>query len=77
MSPIINKGEPEAWELVTLTLAVHHATERAVLVSIEGERSSAVWVPKRPLHDLPDDVSAGDTITVRMTQRLAESKGLV
>lgn len=60
-------------DLVNIQVAVHHATEKAVLVSLDGERSKAVWLPRSQI-----EVSEwrGD-ITVTMPERLAIYKGLV
>lgn len=33
-------------DLVDIELCLHHETEKAYLVSDDGERSNAVWVPK-------------------------------
>lgn len=35
-----------ASDLVDLTVALHHETERAVLVSLTGDEAGAVWLPK-------------------------------
>lgn len=76
MSPLINKDAFDGWELVTLTLAVQHTTERAILVTLPGKLRKE-WVPKFWLHDLPAGVKAGDEVTVRLSHGRAEEKGLV
>jgi hypothetical protein len=32
-------------ELVDVSVAVHHRTEKAILVSTDGNKQDAVWVP--------------------------------
>ncbi len=35
-----------ASELVDLSLALHHRTEKAILVSVDGDESKSQWLPK-------------------------------
>lgn len=87
-------GDPERGndsvrsDIVDLTLCRHHATERAVLVSINGDEARAVWLPL----SLVEVASTGRftegrnrngrpinlaVVEVTLTQRLATEKGLV
>jgi len=60
-------------DLVDVFVAVHHRTERAVLVSLDGERSKAVWLP---LSQIEIENRKQDSI-VTLPVRLATEKGLV
>lgn len=64
-------------ELVDLTLHLHHETEKAWLVSNDGERDTAIWIPK-------SQVELGDRVNLRsqvfeftMPEFLAYEKGLI
>jgi hypothetical protein len=60
-------------DLVDIQVAVHVTTKMAVLVSTDGERSKAVWLPRSQI-----EISKWqDEITVTMPERLAVEKGLV
>lgn len=75
-------------KLVDLTMALHHRTERAALVSDTGEEARAVWLPLSLIEIEP----AGRTVRgarksgqvielamvdVTLPERLAIEKGLV
>jgi hypothetical protein len=60
-------------DLVDVFVAVHHRTEKAVLVSLDGERSKAVWIP---LSQIEIEERERDSI-VTMPQQLAYEKGLI
>jgi hypothetical protein len=60
-------------DLVDVFVAIHHRTEKAVLVSLDGERSKAVWLP---LSQIEIEERERDSI-VTMPERLAIEKGLV
>lgn len=60
--------------LIDLTLMLHHQTEGAILVSDDGERSSAVWLPKVAIEFT--EIRPG-IVEVTLTERLATDKGLV
>lgn len=62
--------------LTDLELMVHHWTERAVLVSADGNREGAVWLPKSQI-ELEEEPEAGKAQIVTLPQLLAETKGLV
>jgi hypothetical protein len=74
--------------LVDLTLAVHHKTKLAALVSETGDEAKAVWLPlsKIELHDLDKMVTGFDKrgqsgslplFEVTIPEWLAIDKGLV
>jgi len=62
--------------LVDLELMVHHATEKAVLVSDNGNRDEAVWLP-RSVIELEREPVAGQAQIVTMPERLAIDRELV
>lgn len=33
-------------ELTDIEVAIHHETERAILVSLDGDEDNAIWLPK-------------------------------
>lgn len=63
-------------DLADIDVHVHHETAKAVLVSADGNRQAAVWLP---LSAIEISMRRGSTTaaTVTMTQRMAEEKGLV
>lgn len=60
-------------DLVDIEVTVHHETEKAVLVSDDGDRKRAVWLPKSAIEIAGD----GLRVTVTLPERLAIDKGLV
>lgn len=63
-------------ELVDLEMFRHHATEKAVLVSLDGEKEKAVWLPLSAI-ELEPSQGSRNVVTVTMPRELAEDKGLV
>lgn len=61
--------------LVDLTLQRHHETDGAILVSNDGDRKKAVWLPRSCIEILVKDASKG-IVVVTMAERLAIDKGL-
>jgi hypothetical protein len=61
---------------VTLTLHVHHVTDKAVLVSEDGNRGKATWVPRSQVM-MDDDVEPDECADITMPEWLATDKGLV
>jgi hypothetical protein len=61
-------------DLITLTLTLHHETERAILVSDDGDKARAVWIPKSQCE--LEETSPG-IVEVTMSERTATEKGLV
>ena len=54
-----------------IDVQLHHQTEKAVLVSTDGDKDSAVWIPKskcelEPIHGKPAmyELTADETVLV-------------
>lgn len=60
--------------LIDLDLHLHHETEKAILVSDDGERENAVWIPKSLCEF---ETAVGDIVKVTLSERTATEKGLV
>lgn len=60
-------------DLLDLELWLHHETAAAVLVSADGERSKAVWLPKSAIEI---ERRNGGTVLVAVPRNLAIDKGL-
>jgi hypothetical protein len=60
--------------LTDLDVVLHHETKMAYLVSTDGDRDSAVWVPKSLCELVHKD---GRTYEMTLEQSVAEDKGLV
>lgn len=60
--------------LVDLTMILHHETERAVLVSDDGDRRKAMWLPKSQIEI---EHKPNGVVVVTLPKRLAVDKGLV
>lgn len=65
---------PHRSDLVDLELHLHHETESAILVSTDGNRKKAVWLPKSltEVERNPNSV----IVTVTVPQWKAEQEGL-
>ncbi len=61
-------------DLVDLALVLHHETEKAILVSDDGNREAAKWLPKSQVEIEPQP---GGTVIVTLPERVAIEKGLV
>jgi hypothetical protein len=61
-------------DLVDLTMQLHQETARAVLVSDDGDRDNAVWVP---LSQCEIERKASGIVIVTMPEWLALDKGLI
>lgn len=61
-------------DLTDIEVVRHHQTDKAVLVSTDGERANAVWVPKSLCEF--EETSPGVGI-LTLSERLAIEKGLV
>lgn len=61
-------------DLIDLTMQIHHRTERAILVSDDGDRKKAVWLP---IAHVDVAVIRGDFVEVTMPSWLAKDKGLI
>ena len=67
-------------DLVDLTVCLHHETKPgnaevgALLVSDDGDKSQAVWLPKSQVAVEP---ASGGAIVVTLPEWLAHDKGLI
>jgi hypothetical protein len=61
-------------DIIDIAVQVHHATERAVLVSDDGDRDNAVWLPLSQV-----EIERGDRgqAVVTLPEWLAKERGLV
>lgn len=62
--------------IVDIDVQVHAETDHAVLVSDDGERDHAVWLPLSQIEIQMEEGGDG-TATVSMPEWLATEKGLV
>jgi hypothetical protein len=65
--------------LIDIEVILHHETDRAVLVSDDGIRENAVWLPKSAceIEQNPRGSDRQATWTVTLLENLAIAKGLV
>lgn len=63
-------------DIIDLTVHLHHSTEKAILVSDDGDKKKAVWVPKSQI-EIDEDQSKGSMITFACPEWLAKDKGLI
>jgi hypothetical protein len=61
-------------ELVDLEMRLHHETDKAVLVSDDGDRDHAIWVP---LSQCEIEHKKNGYVVVTMPSWLAKDKGLI
>ncbi len=61
-------------DLVDIEVQLHHKTDKAVLVSDDGDRSQAVWLPLSQVEFEPTKNGAG---IVTLPEWLATEKGLI
>lgn len=67
--------------VIKIEMYLHYETERAVLMSTDNNRDSAVWLPKSQIRfdgQLVNahDAAIGDVVTVHIPEWLADAKGL-
>jgi hypothetical protein len=60
---------------ISVTLHADPPSALAILVSDDGNESSAVWLPRSQIEY--DGGDEGDIITVELPEWLAEAKGLI
>jgi len=60
-------------ELCELEVAMHHETELAVLVSLDGDKDEAVWLPKSQIEIEYQD----GFLILTLPKWLAHDKGLI
>lgn len=63
-------------DIIDLTVVMHHETTMAVLVSDDGDREKAVWLPKSRI-EIERQSQRGSVVVVTLPERLAILKGLV
>jgi len=63
--------------MIDVCLEIHHETKAAFLVSEDGNRKSAVWIPKSQATPDKEDVGIGDTVVFTMPEWLAEEKEFI
>ena len=61
-------------DLIDVTMQLHHRTDRAILVSDDGDKDNAVWLPLSQVEVLTKE---NGIIEVTMPGWLAVEKGLV
>ncbi|SDQ98658.1 hypothetical protein SAMN05519103_00314 [Rhizobiales bacterium GAS113] len=61
-------------DLIDVTVQLHHETEKAILVSDDGDRHKAVWLPHSQIEV---ERKERGVIIVTMPECLAIDKGLV
>lgn len=63
-------------DLIDLEMVQHHVTERAILVSLDGDRKKAVWLPLAHA-DVVTKNAARAIVDVTIPEWLAKERGLV
>lgn len=61
-------------DLIDVTMQLHHETDKAVLVSDDGDKSGAVWLP---LSQCEVERKPNGIVIVTLPEWLATAKGLV
>jgi hypothetical protein len=64
-------------DITDVELYLHYERPMAILVSTDGERKTAVWLPKKDLDWGGGELVAGRTYEITMPEQLAIDKGLV
>lgn len=62
-------------ELADVTVQLHHETAKAILVSTDGDRDNAVWLPLSQLEIA--ERHAGGRLDITLPTWLATDKGLI
>ena len=63
-------------DLIDVTLQLHHKTDKAILVSDDGNRAKAIWLPVAHIEMEPMPGKAG-IVVVTLPEWLANDKGLI
>lgn len=61
-------------DLIDLTMQLHHETPKALLVSDDGDKDKAVWLP---LSQIEIERKSDGIVIVTLPEWLATDKGLV
>lgn len=64
-------------DLIDITVQRHHSTGRAILVSDDGDRSKAVWLPLSRIEVAPVGGRSSNIVEITLPIDLAQEKGLV
>ena len=67
-------------DLIDVTVQMHIETEKAVLVSDDGDKSKAVWIPKSQCEiefDPSMKVRGNGVATITLPEWLAKERGLI
>lgn len=64
-------------ELTDLTLTFHAEGPNAWLLSDDGDRDKAIWLPKSQVEIDDDSPSEGDSVEVTLPVWLAKKEGLI
>ena len=62
--------------VIDVQVMLHHRTDKAALVSDDGDRDNAVWLPFSQI-ELDDDAMPGQTVEIVVPEWLAADKGLI
>ena len=62
-------------DLIDVSAQLHRETDKAVLISDDGERDNAIWLPKSQIEFTLPDRKGVTTIT--LPEWLAKDKGLI
>ena len=62
-------------DLVRVWVIQHQETDKAIMVSDDGDDGNAVWIPKSQVQQM-EEVS-GDIIEIEIPEWLAEREGLI
>ena len=63
-----------AREIIDITVQIHAKTDRAILVSDDGHKEKAVWLP---LSQVEVEMMRGGTAEITLPEWLALDKGLI
>lgn len=64
-------------DLIDITVQWHHSTDRAILVSDDGDCSKAVWLPLSRIEVAPVGGRSSSIVEITLPIDLAQEKGLV
>ena len=74
LETILTQGKPMKSDIIDIEIHIHHATDRAVLVSDDGDKDRAVWLP---LSQMEIDVNPGGTGTITLPEWMARERELI
>lgn len=76
LQPIRYMGQEMKGKLVDLELHMHLETDKAILVSENGDADKAIWLPKSQI-EYEDGATPSGYCEVTLPQWLAEKHGLI